>query len=266
VDPDRLQQMVRNLLSNAVKFTPAGGRVEVTLRQTGSEAEIEVQDTGPGIKPELLPHLFEPFRQADSSLVRQHGGLGLGLAIVRRLVELHGGTVQAHSAGDGLGASFSVRLPCRQWDPAVATQTQGVPSALERPLRGAASLQGLRVLVVDDEADTREVLAVVLERCQADVRSAASVAGALEALERFKPVLLLSDIGMPEEDGYSLIRRVRAKESESGGHLLAAALTAHAREGDREQALSAGYDMYVAKPIDPEELVALVATLASRVK
>ena len=264
-DPDRLQQICWNLLSNAVKFTPKGGRVEVRVHRVDSRIELRVQDTGAGIAPEFLPHLFERFRQADSSTTRQHGGLGLGLAIVRHLVELHGGAVAAESAGPGRGAVFTVTLPVSavaapKGEPGTAT-IPGPPS----PAAGIAqSLTGLRVLVVDDEADARDLLRHVLRECGAEVKLADSVQAGLEAVQQWRPDVVLGDIGMPREDGYELVRRIRALPPERGGLTPAAALTAYGGTEDRLRALAAGYQRHVAKPVAPDELAALVSALAER--
>jgi PAS domain S-box-containing protein len=254
-DPDRLQQVLWNLLSNAVKFTPAGGRVDVHLRQVGPSVEITVSDTGEGISPEFLPYVFDRFRQVDSTAGRAHGGLGLGLAIARHLVELHGGSIRAHSAGVGHGATFTVRLPMMAAparSPSGATQL-GTALAGTRS-NGAPALEGTRVLVVDDEADARGYLTVALEQCGAEVVTAASAHEALESLQRQRPDVLVSDIGMPGEDGFALIAKVRALDAANGGRLPAVALTAYARTEDRGRVLKAGYDLHLPKPIDPHQL------------
>jgi signal transduction histidine kinase/ActR/RegA family two-component response regulator len=249
-DARRLQQVAWNLLSNAVRFTPAGGRVEIALTRDGGEVEIRVSDTGSGIAAEFLPHVFERFRQADSSTTRAHGGLGLGLAIVRDLVELHGGTVHAESAGAGHGATFIVRLP--------AIPAQGpVPAP---PAANAERLAGARVLVVDDDEDTIDVLKTVLEAAGAEVMATASAGEMRSAFERIHPDLLIADIGMPEEDGYTLIASIREMESGTT-HVPAIALTARTRPEDVEQALAAGFQMHLAKPIDSRQLVDSIATL-----
>jgi PAS domain S-box-containing protein len=262
-DANRLQQVVWNLLSNAVKFTPGGGRVQVQLRQAEGYVEIVVSDTGQGIDKEFLPYVFERFSQADSSTTRQHGGLGLGLAIVRHLVELHGGTVAVESAGEGDGTRFTVRLPL------AGTQARAVDAALT-PARLAASaasfdcqpwLAGLRALVVDDEEDTLELLRMVLERCDIEVTTALSVSEAIKAFESAPPDVLISDIGMPVEDGYQLIRRVRARAMDQGGDVPAIALTAYAGEADRKRMLNSGYQMRLAKPIEPASLIEAIASL-----
>ena len=266
-DPDRLQQVFWNLFSNAIKFTPAGGRVEARLTHAGGHAEVTVTDTGEGIAPEFLPHVFERFRQADGAITRRHGGLGLGLAIVRHLVELHGGTVRVESEGEGRGATFALRLPLLA-PAAPAPGSAGGGRKQSSALPGdCASLAGLRVLVVDDDADTRTLLRALLERCGAAVALAASAAEALEHLRRAEaalPDVLVSDIGMPHEDGYQLIRRVRALPAERGGQIPAAALTAYARVEDRARALAEGYQAHVSKPVDPAELTAVIADLAAR--
>ena len=262
-DANRLQQVVWNLLSNAIKFTPKGGRVEVRLERINSHVQIRVSDTGKGISPDFLPYVFDRFRQADGSTTRLDGGLGLGLATVRHLVELHGGIVKAESPGEGQGATFTVELPLR----AVCTQARA--SKLDSstlgstvPLDSARVLDGLQVLVVDDETDTRELLSIILKQYGAKVTAAASAAEALLSLEQSKPDVLVSDIGMPGEDGYALIRAYRAREAERGGHLPAVALTAYATESDRQQALEAGFQMHVPKPVELHQLVEVVAHLA----
>jgi PAS domain S-box-containing protein len=264
-DPDRLQQVVWNLLSNAVKFTPAGGAVEARVRRAGSQMEVAVSDTGAGIPAEFLPHVFERFRQADMGTTRRHGGLGLGLAIVRHLVELHGGAVVAESGGAGRGSTFTVRLPVR-----AARGARQTPASTEEPARpvtfdaaaATPTLEGVKVLVVDDEPDARRLLTEVLGRCGAEVLSAASAGEALDLIQAWRPHVLLSDIGMPDGDGYELIRRVRELPEGRGGRTPAAALTAYAGPGDRERALAVGYQLHVAKPVEPAELAAVVASLA----
>jgi PAS domain S-box-containing protein len=265
-DPSRLQQVFWNLLSNAVKFTPGGGRVQLSLEQTDSHLEITVSDTGQGISAEFLPYVFDRFRQADSTTTRKHGGLGLGLAIVRHLVELHGGTVRAESEGVGQGAAFTVTLPLMaDYRRDAATELQHTSrsdshAALECPER----LDGLKILVIDDEADTRELLRVVLSQCNAEVITAGSVREALELFDRHRPDILISDIGMPEEDGYELIQRIRELPVERGGNVQAIALTAYARAEDRLRVLRSGYQTHVAKPVEMAELLAVVASLAGR--
>jgi PAS domain S-box-containing protein len=261
-DRERLQQVVWNLLSNAIKFTPKGGKVSIELTRVDSSIELTVSDTGRGISPDFLPHVFERFRQADASTSRKHGGLGLGLAIVWYLVESHGGTVRAESEGEGKGAAFVVRLPIapvrRETAKSKAHTGNGSTHVgFECP----PALAGVRVLVVDDEADTREMLALVLRECEAEVYPAESVPEALAALDEWDPEILVSDIGMPGEDGYELIRRVRARPAARGGAIPAVALTAYARFEDRMRALAAGFQMHVAKPVEPTELVMVIHSL-----
>lgn len=261
-DYQRLQQIVWNLLSNAIKFTPVGGSVETMLEQVGSNARITVSDTGEGIASEFLPHVFERFRQADSSRTRRHGGLGLGLAIVRHLVEQHGGTVEAYSAGEHRGAVFTVIIPC-------AVVEAGVPFGQRSDEAGqesdtALALAGLRILIVDDDSDSREVLAAILALRGAEARSAARASEALEIWTEWKPDVLLSDIGMPDQDGYDLIRQVRIREAGAGTHVPAIALTGYAAAEDGERALSAGYELHLAKPVDPNQLVRLIASFGGK--
>jgi PAS domain S-box-containing protein len=265
-DPVRLQQVVWNLLSNAIKFTPKGGRVQVRLERVNSHIEIAVSDTGPGIEPEFLPYVFDRFRQADGRTTRQHGGLGLGLSIVRHLVELHGGTVRAESPGEGQGATFTVLLPVAPVYQTASVVERVHPAARDTlPLYDCPdSLEGMIVLAVDDEPDTRELLKVGLGQCGAVVTVVGSAAEALEAIAAHVPDLLISDIGMPGEDGYELIRRVRQLPPENGGKLPAIALTAYARVEDRMQALRAGYQMHVPKPVELAELAAVAASLVKR--
>lgn len=264
-DANRLQQVVWNLLSNAVKFTPKGGRVNLQLERIESGIQIRVSDTGLGIASEFLPHVFERFRQADSSRTRAHGGLGLGLAIVRHLVELHGGTVRAESPGIGQGATFIVNLPMKAIyvEANTAEQLSSIVSPQETN-NVLPSLDGLRVLVVDDEADARHLLTMILEQHGAEVMAVASAQEAIIAVQKFQPDVLVSDIGMPQQDGYALIRQLRALSPEQGGRIPAVALTAYARAEDRTQALLAGFQLHVPKPANPAELAAVVANLAGR--
>jgi signal transduction histidine kinase/ActR/RegA family two-component response regulator len=268
-DPDRLQQVVWNLLTNAIKFTPAGGSVRVTLGGDDARVEIAVSDTGAGIGPEFLPYVFDRFRQADGTTTRAQGGLGLGLAIVRHLVELHGGTVRAESEGEGHGATFTVSLPRLRHaevgsrnEAADAAFAEGDESASHHPQ--SAVLSGVRALVVDDEADACELLGVLLRERGAEVSVATTADEALAALERARPHLLISDIGMPGVDGYEFLRRVRRLPPESGGRTPAVALTAYAGSEDRLRALKAGYQMHLPKPVEPAELIAVVASLTNR--
>jgi signal transduction histidine kinase/ActR/RegA family two-component response regulator len=265
-DPVRLQQVVWNLLSNAIKFTARGGRVQVCLERVNSHVEIIVSDTGQGIAPEFLPHVFDRFRQADQRTTRQHGGLGLGLAIVKNLVELHGGSVYAASPGCGQGATFTVRLPVV---PVYQVDPEGGrvhPSAwdLLPSTEFGDRLDGVSILVVDDEPDTRELLRTGLENCGAQVTVAASATEALEAIQNEVPDVLISDIGMPSQDGYDLIRQLRSLSPESGGRVPAIALTAYARVEDRLHALRSGYQMHVPKPVELAELVAVADSLVKR--
>jgi PAS domain S-box-containing protein len=265
-DPVRLQQVVWNLLSNAIKFTPRGGRVQIRSERVNSHLEIVVSDTGQGIAPDFLPHVFDRFRQADQKTSRQHGGMGLGLAIVRHLVELHGGNVSAISEGEGQGATFTVRLPI---SPIYQLDSSGArvhPAArdLLPPNEPIERLDGLRILIVDDEPDTRDLLRQGLEDCGASVRVAGSAAEAVDAIVAEIPDILISDIGMPGIDGYDLIRQIRELPAEAGGKVAAVALTAYTRVEDRLHALRAGYDMHVPKPVELAELVAVAATVARR--
>lgn len=264
-DPDRLQQVVWNLLSNAIKFTPKRGRVQVRLERINSHVEIIVSDTGQGISAEFLPHVFNRFTQADSSMTRSHSGLGLGLAIVRSIVELHGGTIHAESPGEGQGSTFVVNLPLTIVHRPLDTPDRVHSTArTDVPLDAAPSLNGIQILIVDDEADAREMLRVLLEQCGGSVTSAACAREALEALQRFKPDVLVSDIGMPDEDGYALIARVRGLRADEGGQTPAIALTAYARREDRIRALAAGFQSHIVKPVEPAELIAVINSLAKR--
>jgi CheY-like chemotaxis protein len=259
-DAARFQQVVWNLLMNSIKFTPAGGRVSVRLASRGTEVQVTVRDTGIGIPREFLPHVFERFRQADGGTTREHGGLGLGLAIVRHLVELHGGTVSAESPGSGEGATFIITLPL------IATRDH-TPSEIppvreeEAPV-SRSPLRGLRVLVVEDEPLTREALTALLTQAGAEVGASGSAAHALEVLRTWRPSVLVADIAMPDEDGYALLRKLRALGSEEGRDVPVLALTAHARPEDRERALAAGFQAYLAKPVDPSTLLDAIAELA----
>ncbi len=263
-DATRLQQVVWNLLSNAVRFTPAGGRVTVVLRRAGAEAEVTVTDTGRGMAPALLPRVFDRFRQGESGTMRSHGGLGLGLSIARQIVELHGGTIRAESPGEGRGATFTVRLPLAGAE--AIRPGPALPRARPSGRDPAATrrLENVDVLIVDDDAETREVLKVALGFEGARVTTAPSVAAAVAAIEQRWPDVLVSDIGMPGEDGYDLIRRVRRLEAMRGRHLPAIALTAYAAAEDRRRTLRAGYDSHVAKPVEASAFAPLIASLLPR--
>ncbi|MBO0721679.1 MAG: response regulator [Blastocatellia bacterium] len=267
-DPSRLQQVVWNLLSNAIKFSPEGGRVQVVLQRIDSNhLEIIVSDTGQGISNEFLPYVFERFRQADSSTTRKYGGLGLGLAIVRHLVELHGGSVSAESPGSGQGAAFTVKLPLAATREKESTLDQPQKSVFsEQPLGGmpaefAWELNGIHVLIVDDDADARELLTAILQQYGAEVRCVGSTPEGIEALKVWRPDVLVSDIGMPGRDGYELIREVRTLGTEHGGDIPAIALTGYARSEDRLKALNSGFQKHVTKPVEPEYLAATIAGL-----
>ncbi|MGQ4648225.1 ATP-binding protein [Lyngbya aestuarii] len=256
-DVERLEQVVWNLISNAIKFTPQGGLIEVQLEQVDSMAQITVRDTGKGITSQFLPFIFERFRQADATTTRNHSGLGLGLAIVRYLVDMHNGSVGVFSEGEGKGATFRIYLPLivdsSQWQQ---------PTEPTEDIDNYPELEGLRVLVVDDHVDTLELITLVLEQCKAQVTTAASATEALEAIAPSQPEILISDIGMPEKDGYFLISQIRSLEAKQGGQIPAIALTAFAREEEHTRALNAGFQIHLAKPIEPTELVAAVAKLA----
>ena len=259
-DPARFQQVVWNLLMNSIKFTPAGGRVWLRLARYGADVQVTVRDTGIGIAREFLPHVFERFRQADGGTTREHGGLGLGLAIVRHLVELHGGTVSAESPGREQGATFTITLPLIAARDPASNGTR--PAREEERPASTPLLQGLRVLVVEDEPLTREALTALLTQAGAEVGASASAAHALEVLRNWKPSVLVADIAMPDEDGYTLLRKVRALGREEGRDVPVLALTAHARPEDRERALAAGFQAYLAKPVDPPTLLEAIAELA----
>ncbi len=264
-DSNRLQQVVWNMLSNAVKFTPRGGLIQVRLERFDSQVEIIVSDTGSGISPEFLPYVFDRFRQADSSTSRAHGGLGLGLAIVRHIVELHGGTVYAFSEGAGKGTTLSVRLPItaglarEHYIPPLRPASEPAFSTHDLP-----SLSGLKVLIVDDEPDARDMLKTMLTTCGAEVLEASSATEAYDAIKRMRPDILVSDIGMPGEDGYSLIRRVRELGEQEGGRVPAISLTAYTRTEDRIRALASGYQVHVPKPVELPELAVAIASLTGR--
>jgi CheY-like chemotaxis protein len=273
-DPGRLQQVLWNLLSNAIKFTPRGGRVHVVCARVNSHVEVTVSDTGAGIKPEFLPYVFERFRQGDATTARRFGGLGLGLAIVKSLVELHGGTIHAHSSGEGQGATFVLALPLSSvnagnrdaegngdGDGRLGHQGAADPKPIDA---FRADLKGVVVLVVDDERDARDLVRRLLAECDAQVLTAASAFEAMPLISSHRPHVVISDIGMPEVDGYEFVRRVRGLGPEQGGNVPAVALTAFARSEDRTRAILAGYQMHLAKPVEPAELIAVVASLAGR--
>ncbi len=262
-DGARLQQVFGNLLSNAVKFTPEGGRIGVTSRRVEDMYWIEITDSGEGIGPDLLPHLFERFRQADGSTTRRHGGLGLGLAIVRHLVELHGGTVTAESAGPGAGSTFRVKLPIFENPAVAAVNTAAEPIAAAPYEAGGVGLKGLRILVTDDEASARGLMSQVLVSEGADVMIASNAAEAIAICTKWRPVVLVLDIGMPGEDGYALLQRLRSSASHCS-HVPAIAVTGYARDEDRDRATAAGFDAHISKPYDVEELVRMIAAFARR--
>jgi PAS domain S-box-containing protein len=261
-DPDRLQQVVLNLVSNAIKFTPPGGRVEARLRRDDAQLELIVKDTGQGISPGFLPHVFERFRQADSSVARAHGGLGLGLSITKRLVELHQGSIHAESEGEGRGSTFTVKLPFAANPGAPPTSSRQIYSGDYRAREfGSVSLEGARILMVDDDANTREMMKVMLEQVGADVVTAASANEALSKLQPGSYDAMLADIGMAEVNGYELIARVRALGPEKGGDLPAIAITAFAGKEDRLRAITSGFQYHMSKPVEPGELVGAIAAL-----
>jgi PAS domain S-box-containing protein len=258
-DPARLQQVTWNLLSNAIKFTPRGGHVIATLRHVGSDAELAVSDSGAGIRPEFLPHVFDRFQQADLSITRRFGGLGLGLSIVKHLVELHGGAVRAASGGEGKGATFTITLPSSDVT-AIPSRPPSADAALDHS-SSTVSLDAITVLVVEDEPDTREFLKRLLETHGAEVVVAGSAAEALSVFPSARPDILVSDIGLPGVDGYDLMKQIREKSMTDGGRIPAIALTAYVRSEDRTRALTVGYQAHVAKPVEPSELVATIASL-----
>jgi CheY-like chemotaxis protein/two-component sensor histidine kinase len=261
-DPNRLQQVLWNLLSNAVKFTPKGGRIQVFLRRVNSHVDIGVVDSGQGIAPDFLPQLFTRFSQADTSIGRQYGGLGLGLALVKSLVELHGGSVTASSEGLGQGATFIISLPLIAVRPEdaepILTPAPSSAGTATRP-----DLSGFRVLVIDDDADARALVQHVLTKCNATVTTAASAAEGLEAVKRHHPDMILSDVGMPGEDGYEFLAKLRRLSDAEGGGTPAVALTAFARAEDRRRALMAGFQMHLPKPVEAAELLAVASNLCA---
>jgi len=261
-DPVRLQQVVWNLLSNAIKFTGKEGSIRVSLQRVNSHVELTVSDSGPGIEENFLPYVFDRFRQEDSTTRKKFGGLGLGLSIVRHLVELHGGTVEAANRDDGPGAVFTVRLPVMAVGKlaAAAEKRSSEPEPVLQPavIESLPRMDGFKVLAVDDEPDARQLLMTLFKRCGAEVAACGTAAETLQLLKTFEPDILVSDIGLPEEDGYSLIRKIRGNEKDSDKRLPAIALTAYARSEDRLKALSAGYNMYISKPVEPAELALVV--------
>ncbi len=265
-DPNRLRQIIWNLLLNAIKFTPRGGNVSVNLAGVGSSARLTVTDTGEGITPEFLPYVFHRFRQAEGSISRRQGGLGLGLAVVRHLVELHGGSVSAESEGPGRGATFTVELPLanERRDPARAEDRRQEVERRQRKTAHVPSLEGMRVLLVEDDDDSRRLLAMMLKRHGAEVISTASAPEALNSFADTSPDVVISDIGIPDQDGYQLINKVRALPAERGGQTPAIALTGYATSRDRERALSAGYQLHIAKPVEPADLVSAIVSLVSK--
>ena len=257
-DAARLHQVVNNLLTNAVKFTSSGGWIEVRLERSDGRARISVEDNGQGISPTFLPYVFERFRQADGSSNRSQGGLGLGLAIVRHLIDLHGGSVHAASPGPGRGSTFSVEIPLLQGE----TVTGAVEAPYDATQQLRRALIGVRVLIVDDEADSRDLITHLLERAGATITAAASAADALEVIDALRPNVLVSDVGMPHQDGYELIAELRLRGSPMAD-IPALAVTAYARPEDRERALAAGFQAHVPKPIVPHDLIASIARLAT---
>jgi signal transduction histidine kinase len=264
-DPDRLRQAVWNVLSNAVKFTPSGGSIRVALEQRGQEVTLTFVDTGQGIEPDFLPFVFDRFKQADASTTRRFGGLGLGLALVRHIIELHGGSVGVASEGAGKGSTFFLNLPVRATMPS-APSPPSTPVKVPRSPRETRPLHGLRILLVDDDVDANELMAEVIAAAGATVEIASSAASGFDTLRRFRPHILVSDIGMPEEDGYSLLRRIRALDPSEGGGIPSIALTAYTRSEDRTKALAAGFTTHVGKPVNPDDVVAAIVNLASFVR
>ncbi len=269
IDPDRIQQVMSNLLSNAIKFTPSGGRIEVRLEKVGPEALVSVSDTGVGISPVFLPHVFERFRQADGSSTRQHGGLGLGLSIVRHLVQLHGGRVSVESPGVGRGATFRVKLPLTAYrgEEYLSMKYSGNSQEGNHNESGVPALSGLKVLVVDDEADARDLIYIILTQSGAEVKTVATVADALHEIAEWRPDALVSDIAMPGEDGYMLIDQVRGMEERLGNRrrIPAVALTAYARGQEQTRALAAGYQAHLSKPAKSANLVLVIKNLINSI-
>jgi signal transduction histidine kinase/ActR/RegA family two-component response regulator len=269
-DAGRLQQVLWNLLVNAIKFTPEGGRVDVFIESAHDHVDVKVVDTGQGITPELLPHVFERFRQAAGATMQRHTGLGLGLAIVRQLVELHGGSVRAASEGEGRGATFTVSLPIadRETQPgrAIALEERRTTASTASPVPRLPRLDGLHILIVDDNADGRMLTSLVLSQAGASVKAVASVREALQILEVERPDALVTDIGLPDEDGFALVRQIRQSEAEHGGFLPAIALTGYARAEDRVDILAAGFQAHIPKPVEPVELAAAIANVTGHLR
>ena len=265
-DPGRLQQVMWNLLSNAIKFTPKGGKVQVVIQRVNSHIEVSISDTGVGINPEFLPHVFDRFRQADGSTTRRHGGLGLGLAIAKHLVELHGGVLRAASLGESRGATFTMQLPLTVMHPVRPHEPRAHPTSqsIESPVPSWPDLTGIRVLAVDDHADARDLIRRVLEDCGARVVTAGSAEEAVATVKAEKPHVIVSDIGMPDSDGFDLLRHLRALGGDHGGEIPVIALTAFARAEDRVKVLRAGFRLHISKPVDPAELCVAVANAAGR--
>ena len=259
-DANRLQQVIWNLLSNAVKFTNSGGRVQMKVSQANSAVEISVTDTGQGIRREFLPYVFDRFSQADSTTTRHHGGLGLGLAIARHLVEIHGGTIRASSRGEGEGATFTITLPLVE----AVTKAAEMAAVSANGLSSAPQLSGVNVLLVDDDSDTLNVMATALAGRQANVTAVSSAGEAIQAIKQKRPDVLVSDIAMPDLDGYGLIAKVRSLESGEAQSIPAVAITAYAKEEDRKRALSSGFQIYLPKPVELTELVRVVARAVRR--
>jgi signal transduction histidine kinase/ActR/RegA family two-component response regulator len=269
-DPGRLEQVIWNLLANAIKFTPEGGRVDVFIARSNDRMEVRVVDTGQGISPDFLPHVFDRFRQADGATTRRHTGLGLGLAIVRQLVELHRGTVHAASQGAGRGTTFTVSLPISSGEAeggqATALRERRIAALTPSPISHLPRLDGLRILVVDDSADGRTLTSLVLTQAGASVNAVATVREALQMLEVERADVLVSDIGLPDDDGYGLIQQIRQHEAEHGGFLPAIALTGYARAEDQAQSLAAGFQAHIPKPVEPVELVTTIATMTRHLR
>jgi signal transduction histidine kinase/ActR/RegA family two-component response regulator len=265
-DAGRLEQVIWNLLTNAVKFTPEGGRVDVFIEPSKDHMEVRVVDTGQGISPDFLPHVFERFRQAEDATTQRRAGLGVGLAIVRQLVELHGGTVHAASQGVGLGATFTVRLPVSARDAAARFEERRIAAPQASPAPRSTRLDDLRILVVDDDADGRTLTSLVLTQAGASVRAVASVGEALQALEAERSDVLVTDIGLPDADGYALIRQIRQYEAQHGGFLPVVALTGYARAEDRARILAAGFQAHVPKPVEPVELTAVISSVTRNLR